>query len=170
MGVCAGEAAERGGGEWPAAVPRLSGRRAGRPHSSGPACCRLPRWCHRAALRFSTRRGLAAAALGGGSAETRPPRRAWIWTRPSREVRCRARCDQAASGAEGVSRGKAPTTQSGQSLSLGTCLGWGWGVWAVEEGWQLRVGRAGWRAGLGSWGPGVTRGELVWLPGLCARA
>lgn len=82
---CGGGSA--GLGEWPAAVPRLSRRRAGASALQWPSLLPAPAALPSRRLRFSTRRGLAAAALGGESAETRPPSRAWIWTRRGGKAR-----------------------------------------------------------------------------------
>lgn len=160
VGGVLGRGVRWGGGraewrEWPAEVPRLSGRRAGHRHWGSPAHSGSGQ-CHLASFPYSTRLLLAAAGPGGEE------------TGGSRVELGAAGGARRAGGRRGRSQGggrphevglPAPFLGDHSPRPRGTCLG----VWAVEEAWHPGVGPAGWRRGWGV-GPGVSGGELVWLP------
>lgn len=100
--------AQWGGGrakwrEWPAAVPRLSGRRAGRGHSEGPLAP-APGGAISLLSRSTTRLQLAAAELAGEGVVKRRLSGSWIWARQSREVCALRAGDEAAPGVAGSPR------------------------------------------------------------------
>ena len=146
--------------EWPAALLRLSGRRAGRLHSRGPA---------RSGSRPLPSR---LFPLLNASPIRQPPDPAVrAWGRGSRAARgigrggkCapRGRAQRWLPGRRASPRGKAPPTQSGrwQSQGPGHPPGSAGGGGSVTS----QGGARGLAGGAGELGWGVTRRELVWLP------
>lgn len=168
LGVCYGGAAEQGGGSGQRPCPDESG---GAPDVGAqatplaPGCLR----CHLAAFPFPSapptcrgRTGRSERSEGAAaSRRIRARRSREVCTAGRRRARRLLRC-----GRPPEVRRPRPNLSNRCPRARATCLGGRrWRRHGISGGV-----RAGWLAGLGSWGPGVTRGERVWLPGLSASA
>lgn len=164
VGSLVGERCGGGGArgrEWPAALLRLSGRRAGRLHSRGsarsgsrPLSSRLFPFLNASPIRQPP--DPAVSAWGRGSRVARGI---------GRGGRCapRGRAQSWLPGRRASPRGKVPPTQSGRRMAAPGPgpPAWKRGRWR-ERGIPGGGARAGGRGG--GAGLGVTRRELVWLP------